>query len=163
MRKTVEIELIDRGEPRRFQITEMPATQGEVWFLKVVHLLTKANFPDLVETILKNNKEAKEDGSDEAVAAFNMETVRSICTALSSFSIEEALPLWDELLGCCVRTDGGTHQVCSISTVDAFIENPLTLMKLKFEAAKVNLNFLFEGGAAMKGISQAVSQFSKQS
>lgn len=147
MRKSIEIELKDKGEIRRFTITEMPATQGEVWFLKVVHLLTKANFADLVETIIKARKDAAKDDKGDAVDTFNMETLRSICSALAAVPMEDALPLWDELLGCCIRTDGGIEQVCSLSTVDGFIESPMTLLKLKFEAARVCLNFLFEGGA----------------
>lgn len=151
MRKTVEIEIKDRSEIRRFRITEMPATQGEVWFLKVVHLLTKANFAALVETIIKARAEAKKAGKtdekDDPKDTFNMETLKSITAALSAVPMEDALPLWDELLGCCTRVDGGVDQVCSLSTVDGFIESPMTLMKLKMEAGKVCLGFLFEGGA----------------
>lgn len=132
MRKSMTLELDDRGTKLNFKITEMPATQLESWILRALLLLAGcgADVPD---------------GSDLNAAASFLKG-KGI-SALSAIDFEKAKPLLEELLNCCERIlPSGALQKVESSTVDGYISDVRTLFKLKLESAKFNLSFFNEGG-----------------
>lgn len=125
MRKEKIITLDDRGKKLTFKIREMSATGLESWIIRAMLLIgadkTKGR------TDIKNAADfIKTDGLQ----------------LISSLDYEKARPLLDELLACCSRIDGGIEQLCTPETVDGYIEDVKTLIALRMEALKLNLDFL---------------------
>lgn len=126
-RRTIEITIEDRGNPLHFIIEEMPATKLESWIIRALLLVAGAGME-------------VPDGSDlRKAGAFLADKGIG---ALGSLDFEKARPLLDELLGCCFRKIDKVKERCTPDTVDGYIEDVQTLLKLRMEAIKLNLGFL---------------------
>lgn len=127
-RKTVEITLEDRGNPLTFIIKEMPATKLESWIIRALLLIGGSGYGDIPEGA--DLKKAGEYLAEKGIGV------------LGALDYEKAKPLLDELLGCCSRRIDKHEERCTPENVDGYIEDAMTLFKLKVEAAKLNLGFL---------------------
>lgn len=139
-RRTIEITIEDRGNPLHFVIEEMPATKLESWIIRALLLVAGAGME-------------VPDGSDlRKAGAFLADKGIG---ALGSLDFEKARPLLDELLGCCFRKIDKVKERCTPDTVDGYIEDVQTLLKLRVEAIKLNLGFL---KAEVEGLSGSREQ-----
>ena len=134
MRKTVEITINERSGPLRFRIREMPATRLESWIMRAFLLLTASgvHIPP---------------GADLAQTWhwFRQQGLHSL-HALGHLDYQELRPLLDELLECCHRVlDTQVEQAVTPATADGFIGDVSTLLRLRLEALKLNLDFFDEG------------------
>ena len=155
MRKQIEIIINDPAGDSTFRITQMPATQGERWMIKLIKLLVDAGYEGLADAFknhlgLKNNDQAA--------------LVDSLLMFVHGLPIEKTLELWDELYSCCVRTSGGIEQQVTAATVDGFLVDPLSLVQLKLAAAKVQLQDFFTeaGQRKFKAIAAMLAPASKK-
>lgn len=114
MRKENIVRLMDGGEEKTFKVRQMSATRGERFVFKFVMLL---------------GGEAEIERMADPYALLN---------ALSSKPFERVQELLDELIGCISRVNGGVETQLTPDNADAFIEEPMTLMKLRVEAVKLN-------------------------
>lgn len=131
MRKENTIRLTDGGEEKTFKVKQMSATRGERFVFKFVMLV----------------------GGDEVE---NMTDPYALLGALSSKPFERVQELLDELIGCISRVNGGIETQLTPDNADAFIEEPMTLMKLRVEAIKLN-DFFHLGGQPPLDESSAAS------
>lgn len=149
--ETIDVELKEGGESLRFRIQPFSATRGEAWILRAFLLLARAGnkFPDNLDL----PSMGKFIMSPQGIAALG-------CTPY-----EEAEPLLDELLGCCTRLlNNNSTQPVTRSTVDGYIKSPLTLLKLRMEALKVNFSFLGDGlpsNSPASSVTEAKAQLRK--
>lgn len=131
MIKEKVIKLQDGANTLTFKIRKMPAMQGAEW-------MAKAGF--LLGSQVDNNVLAQFMG-----ATAQGEMMVAALTLAMKTDYDKARPLFMELLSCCARIDAGVEQVCSPETVDAFIEDPVTIMKLVKEAATFNFSSYLVG------------------
>ncbi|MDR2160561.1 MAG: hypothetical protein LBO77_00220 [Desulfovibrio sp.] len=132
-RKETLITLQDRDQELIFKIREMSATRLESWMIRALLLIASSG----VDT---------PDGADiQAVGEYLAE--RGL-RALGGIEYEKASPLLDEMLACCSRVVEKVEERCTPQTVDAYILDVSTLVRLRMEAAKLNLGFLLPEGAA---------------
>ena len=128
-RKTIEINLEDRGNPLTFVIKEMPATKLEAWIARALILAAGSGnsfMPDGVTMV-------------DYISQQGTEAIARIVGALD---YDKAKPLLDELLGCCYRKLEGIEERCTPDAMDGYIEDVSTLFRLRMEAIKLNLGFL---------------------
>lgn len=135
-RKEIIIDIQDREQLLTFKIREMPASRLERWIARIILLLAGSgvNLPSVDDI--------------GAAGEFVMENGLS---ALASVDFEKAEPLLDELLGCCSRVIERVEERCTPQSVDAYILDVTTLLKLRMEALKLNLSFLLPEGASLSG------------
>ena len=130
MRKEKIVTLQDREQKLTFRIREMTATRLESWMIRALLLLASSGG-------------AAPGGTDlKSAGAFLAEHGLS---ALGSVDYDKAQPLLDELLGCCSRVVENVEERCAPETVDSYILDVQTLLKLRMEAIKLNLGFLKPG------------------
>lgn len=133
MRKEATITLEDDGNSLTFHIKQMPATQLESWIFRAVQVLGSA-------------LELPEGAGLEAVGSV---LEKDGLRALAAIDYDKAKPLLDEMLGTASRMLDGVSYPCTIDTVDGYIGNVSTLLKLRMECFRVNLGFF--GNAAPSG------------
>jgi hypothetical protein len=121
MRKENIVRIEDGGEQKQFKIRQMSATQGERFFFKLILLL---------------------GGQTEAQ---KLSDPTAIMGALADKPYDKVQELLDEMLSCISRVNGGVETQLAPDNVDAFIESPMTLFKLRGEVFKSN-NFFQNGG-----------------
>ena len=121
MRKENIVRLMDGGEEKSFKVRQMSATRGERFVFKFVMLL----------------------GGETEIE--RMTDPYALLGALGSKPFERVQELLDELIGCISRVNGGVETQLTPDNADAFIEEPMTLMKLRVEAVKLN-DFFHLGG-----------------
>lgn len=127
-RKTIEIQLQDRDKTLDFIIKEMPATQLESWIIRAVLLIAGSGLTGVP------------GGADiQKAGAYLSEKGLGL---LSSLDYEKAAPLLDELLACCHRKIDKHLELCTPQSIDGYVEDFTTLIKLRAEAIKLNLGFL---------------------
>ena len=126
-RKEKFITIQDRDQELTFKIREMPALRLESWMSRASALLigTGAAGPLLSDV-------------DDAGGAL----AESSLAALGNIDFDKAQPLLDELLACCSRVIEGIEERCTPQTVDNYILDVSTLLRLRMEAAALNLGFL---------------------
>jgi len=144
MRKEKRITLDDRGQSLTFKVKEMSATRLESWTLRAALLLTGGGGKALsfLKGISADDMADMRDGrnTDTAIRALLMGGF----DALSAISYESAKPLLDELLGCCSRVVGNIEEQCTPETVDDYVQDFFTLIKLRKEAFMLNFDFFIE-------------------
>lgn len=121
MRKENIVRLMDGDEEKTFKVKQMSATRGERFVFKFVMLL----------------------GGEAEIE--KMADPYALLGALSSKPFERVQELLDELIGCISRVNGGVETQLTPDNADGFIEEPMTLMKLRVEAIKLN-DFFHLGG-----------------
>lgn len=140
MRKTEIIEILDDGETRRFEIKQMPATQGERWIMRLIKLLIDAGYKSFADAF-RDYLTPKDNG--EEAAATSAEMVDALLNFLHELPFDNTMEIWDELLTCCTRTDAGIMQKVEPDTVDSYLTDPLSLVQLKLAAARLQLADFF--------------------
>ena len=145
-RKTLEItidaENRDRG--KQFLITEMGASHAETWAGRAAcALLGSANIPNAPHPA-------------EGMAGL----AKVMDVGLSGLDWDRVRPLYDELLGCVeIVTESGAKVRLSPKTLDAYIEEPTTLLRLRMEVLALHVGFSADavrsklGMAIRKGMS----------
>ena len=125
MRKESTITLDDDGNMLTFHIRQMPATQLESWIFRALQLIGGA-------------LEIPEGAGLEAVgSALEKDGLR----ALGAMDYEKAKTLLDEMLATASRVLDGVQYPCTLDTLDGYIGNVTTLLRLRMECFKVNLGF----------------------
>ena len=123
MNDSVTITIQDRSTERQFRIRRMPALQAEQWMYRAALALGK-NVGNLRSSI--------DDGTN------------GLMTSILRLDYLDAKPLLDDLLACCHLING--EQFVQLTGANAsLIESPLTLVQLRFEAAKLNFDFFSDG------------------
>ena len=122
MNDVVVKEIVDSGNKITFEIRKFSASQGEDWLMKALHLLG-ANL-DL---------EAMESGKTATVA--------SLIHALCRIPYHEAKDLLNDLLSQCYRVEGKMKTQVTLEDADTFFRSPVSIIKLRIEAAKANFDF----------------------
>ena len=131
-KRVVEVTLRDRDRDLAFKIEEMSATRLESWLMCALLLLG----PVL----------GKAAGEDVSLGeAGRLLGSQEGWNALSTVDYPKAKALLDEMLECCTRIDAGVPQRCTTSSVDSYVSDVSTLIKLRMEALKLNLDFLGPG------------------
>lgn len=126
MLRSKTIKLTDNGNELEFIIRQMPAVTLETWLYNAVSVLA-------------------EGLSIEAATVENIVSLaseRGVVALLAHLDVARALPLLDEMLGCCSRVVGGVEERCTRTTVENYIFEVKTLVILRKEAALLNLGFL---------------------
>lgn len=119
------ITINDAGTDRDFRITRMSGLDAEQWLIRAFLVVGK-------------NTDLTKVGGDGA----------SLVQALLSVSYEDAKGLLDDLLGCVKLVNG--EQLISLrdTRAAALVKSPLTFLRLRVEAARLNFDFLAGGGAS---------------
>jgi hypothetical protein len=131
VRRTKTITLDDRGNKRAFRIEEMPATELESWAIQAALALSVT-------------LEVKPDDNLFDLTVLEDVIRRLFAGGLGRLSLidyNKVKPLYDKLLLCCYRLDGGVEQRCEPETIDGYIEDVKTLFALRAEALKLNFSF----------------------
>jgi len=128
-RKTAEI-VIDsdnRDRGKRFALTEMGASKSEAWAARALCALVGGiDIPN-----------APDPATGMAGFAQVLGDVK-----FSGLDWEKLLPLYDELLGCAeIVTDSGAKMRLRAETVDSYVEEPTTLMRLRMEVLALHVGF----------------------
>ncbi len=113
----------DAGKERKFIVKRMNALQAEAWIYRATLAVGK-NIEDLS-------------------AAFST-GASGLLQALLRVDYRDAKPLLDDLLACCSICEG--ESVKSLLGNESLVQSPLTLMRLRVEAAKLNFDFFSNGG-----------------
>lgn len=134
MRKSKTITIKDGEQNLTFRITQMPATQLERFIIKTL-LIVSGGSNEAVNI------------SDVQKGDFKKLNFLTLFRNLSTVNYDERIePLLEELLECCTRiASDGVEQICTKETVDGFIGDVRTLIKLKEEAIKLNFSFFLDG------------------
>lgn len=139
MRQQTTITLEDDGNKLIFHIEQMPATKLESWIFRAIQVLGPA-------------LELPEGAGLEAVGSV---LEKDGLRALAAIDYDKAKPLLDEMLGTASRMVDGAAYPCTLDTIDGYIGNVSTLLRLRMECFKVNLGFF--GSAAPSGSAEAKS------
>lgn len=124
MRTSKIIEIKDGDLMRKFKITQMSSFDAEEWLIKAVLTL--------------NNQFNIDDGLGITDAVKNITS--NGFNAIGKISYTEIKPLLDKLLSCC-SVEIQANQYTDITLAEQ-IASPITLLKLRLEAFKVNFSFL---------------------
>lgn len=127
--KTITLE--DSGKQLTFKLRQMAATQLESWTFRLGLVLAAAGSDIPI---------------DKGVEGAILYLAKHGFAALGKISYENAKPLLDEMLGCCYRVVDRVEEQVTVETADAYIENMMTLFRLRLEAFKVNFDFFGRGG-----------------
>lgn len=126
-RKEMTVTLQDGEQTLTFKIRQFSCTAAVGWGIRAVMALAKsgvefpegANFQEAFSQIMAG-------GPNVAVRV------------LGGLAYQDVNPLMEELLGCCSRVIDNYSEKCTTESVDAYMTEPGTLVKLYFEALKVN-------------------------
>lgn len=130
-RKERIITIQDRDEQWTFKIREMSAIELESWMLRLVQLL---------------GEEETGSGQDPDLRAVGKILSGGGLAALSRLPYRKLKELLDEMLGCCYRMLGEKEERCTPQSVDSYIQEATSLLRLRLEAATLNLGFLYAAG-----------------
>ena len=128
MLKEKTITLQDRENKHTFTIREMPVRKRFDWKARFILLLSSTN-ADLQNDV------------DLTKLASGSQGISMIRSLLSGVKYEQARPLIEELLNCCERIIDGQAIQVTFDTIDGYIEDDATLMKLIQEAFLLNNSF----------------------
>lgn len=147
MRKEIKIHLIDEGRDLLFSIKQMPALQLERFINRAVILLARsagknvdgvsANAITNLQAFLKLSQ-IENNGEESDFSA-------KLIQLIGQLDYDAVEPLYNELLSCCRLIPDESNQLMTLeltpTIIEANIENPITLYKLRIEAVKVNFSF----------------------
>jgi hypothetical protein len=114
MRKENIVTLVDGGEEKTFKIRQMSATRGERFIFKLIMLL----------------------GGQTQVESLT--DPYALLGSISYKHFDKVQELLDELIGCVSRVNGGVETQLTPDNADGFVEESMTLLKLRAEALKLN-------------------------
>lgn len=114
MRKENIVHLMDGGEEKTFKVKQMSATRGERFIFKLIMLL----------------------GGQTQVESLT--DPYALLGSISSKPFDKVQELLDELISCVSRVNGGVETQLTPDNADGFVEESMTLLKLRAEALKLN-------------------------
>lgn len=122
-----------RDKGKRFLLTEMPASQSEMWALRAFMALARSgvDIPD--------------EFRNQGMAAIAVVGIQ----ALSALPFQELQPLLDELFGCVQFCPDDKNPQFARALVESDIEEITTRMRLRLELIKLHFDF-FEAAALLK-------------
>lgn len=137
MRKQTTITINDDGNELTFKITQLSATQLEIFLLKATKLLAKSG--------LLNAQINKRDGVD-ALGEIADVMLNNLPQALSALDVDQASELIGDLLEKCVeKIDGKLSRRMTPLEVESVISTLPALFELQKQTVKFNLDFLLAG------------------
>jgi hypothetical protein len=146
-RKTAIVTISDEGrdQGKIFLLTEMSATQAELWAIRVFMSMAKSGVP------------VPEDFKSLGIAGL----ARIGLSALSSLSFNDAKPLLDELFTCVNIIPDRANQNFSRDLLETDIEEIATRLQLRLEVLKLHFDFLKAVKPLMSGQASAAAEASK--
>lgn len=134
MRKEITVAIADNGNELRFRIKQMPATKQERWIMRALLLVARSGIGGMI-----NVPDGKKLGELKMTQDIKFE---DMLKALGQLNYEDVEPLMEELLNCCTRiSDSGAEQVCTGNTIDGYVGDLKTLLKLRQEVLKLHFSF----------------------
>lgn len=134
MRKEITVAIADNGNELRFRIKQMPATKQERWIMRALLLVARSGIGGMI-----NVPDGKKLGELKMTQDLKFE---DMLKALGQLNYEDVEPLMEELLNCCTRiSDSGAEQVCTGNTIDGYVSDLKTLLKLRQEVLKLHFSF----------------------
>ena len=153
MRKTTEITLIDRDTEKTFEIREMGCIQSQTWLLEAANVLVRCGLLKVVDGAGGKNF------SFETVVKTLMEGGLTKLTGIDAAGAQE---LAFKLLGCCSYKLGAQKfKLDNLANVEQYVEDLKTLMRLEFEALKLNFDF-FTGASNSNSQDKPQKELKKQ-
>lgn len=122
---TVLIDAEGRDKGKRFQITEMPASQAERWAIRAFLAITATGV------------EVPDDLRESGFAGLAAMGVR----ALSFLSFEAAEPLLDEMFGCIAFIPDASNPAFTRALIETDIEEVATRLKLRSAVVELHTGF----------------------
>lgn len=125
-RKIAKVEIVDRGERKKFLITEMSATDAENWALELFFALANAgaDIPD--------------DLAEMGFAGLAQVGL----TALGKLPYTTAKPLLDRMMGCVQFIPEPDNELIVRFLMEGDIEDVTTRLKLRKEVWNLHTGFL---------------------
>ncbi|QOV59918.1 hypothetical protein AMN10_07115 [Klebsiella variicola] len=138
------IDANNRDKGKTFRITEMSATDAEMWATDLACALigSGVDVPNNVTNFLAkaSSDTESEEIRDSIMASGMIGLAKYGITALSKVGRDERVRLSNELMRC-VQFVAAPNAVIPLSP-EIHIEEPSTLFRLKVEALKLHLSFL---------------------
>lgn len=152
MREEITVTLQDGERNLTFRIRQMSAWKLERWIFRAVIQIARASGESVSDLSIEDAQTALKKlakGRDADSGA------QKIVNIIGGLDYEEAEPLLDELLGCCKLIPDPSNPLMTMDmteqTAEGQIESPLTLIRLRVEAAKLNLSFFGDALKSPKG------------
>jgi hypothetical protein len=133
----------DRDRTLTFQLTEMPALKRERFAYRLAGVLAPATADE--------GKGLRKLLAGEGTQAEGTEALWQVATGLGKIDIEGAVDLLDELFSCAKRVlaDGKSLQDVTVQTLNGYIEDMRTLIRLRYAILRLNAyDFFPQGGDA---------------
>ena len=141
MRKQKNITIIEDGQELRFTIKQMPASELEIWCLRLAGLFARSNLGLPVA-----------DGAMAIGEMLREKGLSGLLEALGRLEIDEIRPLLDGLLGCCQYiSEPNSLTRLTPQVVDGIVSDVRSLFRLRKEALELNLGFLLPEGTGPGG------------
>jgi hypothetical protein len=131
MRKTLKVTIKDRGEAKRYFITEMSGTEAEDWALELFFAMANAGV-DIPEF----------DNMDELQKLGFAGIAQIGLRALGKIPYEKAKPLLDRMMKCVQFMPNPENDDVVRALVESDIEDVLTRLKLRKEVFNLHTDFL---------------------
>ena len=133
MRKTEIITITDdnRDKGKVFVITELPASQAEMWAARALLALSRSGV-DIGDV---------GDAGMAGIAVLGLK-------ALGGMKFEEAKPLMDEMFACIQRQPDPTKPEIVRSLIEEDIEEVATRVRLRAEVFSLHTGFSYSGMAS---------------
>lgn len=159
MREEKVINLVDGERALTFVVRQMSAIKAESFIYRVAILLAKAGGSELKDVSMDSIRTAVQGNGDEFPA-------ERIIRLIGALDYEKAKSLMDELLAECYYipdpSNMGVRLACTEQTLDGNITNPITIMRLRVEALKVNFGFFRSAVTSPTSAVGAVVTFPKR-
>lgn len=149
MRKEIKITIKDGDRDLTFSIKQMSALKLERFTNRTVIIIarsiggeiSKMNFSSEALSNLQNLLNSSQSGLNSSQRGFADKLVQFI----GKLDYDAVEPLYNELLSCCKLIPEPSNSLMTMdltpTTIDANIENPMTLYRLRVEAVKLNFSF----------------------
>jgi len=134
MRRERLVTINDRGNELTFKIREMSALQLERWICRAALALADSG---ALSAELPGGAAGPGEAAEQAVKLLSARGLE----ALGRLDFERAEPLYNELLQCCSRVEGGAETLCTPDLLEGMVQDVRTLFRLRFEALKLNFDF----------------------
>lgn len=146
-RKTATVTITEEGrdQGKVFLLTEMSATQAELWAIQVFMSMAKSGV------------EVPENFRDLGIAGL----ARIGLGALSSLSFKDARPLLEELFTCVQIVPDRSNPSFARQLLETDIEEIGTRLKLRLDVLKLHFDFLKAVKPLISGQASAATEASK--
>jgi len=125
-RKIAKVEIIDRGERKKFLITEMSATEAENWALELFFAMANTGV------------EIPDDLAEMGFAGL----AQIGLSALGKIPFEKAKPLMDRMMECVQFIPDPDNEMVVRFLLESDIEEVTTRLKLRKEVWNLHTGFL---------------------